>query len=159
MITQQRLKELLNYDPETGIFTWVKRTSNRVKIGDAVGFNSHGYVRMKVDGTVYGAGPLAWFYMTGRWPSHEIDHKNTIRNDNRWDNLRDIPHTVNLQNIRRAHRDSKSMLGTQQRENGRWSAKICINKKQIPLGTFDTEAQAHAAYVEAKRRIHEGCTL
>lgn len=159
MITQERLKELLEYDPETGIFIWIKRTSNRVKVGDIAGVPSHGYVRISVDGKTYAAHRLAFLYMIGKFPKHEGDHENTVRNDNRWENLRDLPHSVNVQNIRAPHSDSKNLLGVQPRSGGKFSAKICFKGSQRYIGVFETAELAHAAYVDAKRDLHEGCTL
>jgi len=158
MLTQERLKEVIHYNPDTGIFTWIKATSNRVSAGDRAGWLSGGYVIIGVHGIKTGAHRLAWFYMTGVWPV-EIDHKNTIRSDNRWINLRDVDHAVNLQNIRRPHKDSINLLGVSRTKAGRFTAKICINGKQTYIGVFGSQEDAHEAYVNVKRKVHQGCTL
>src|SRR5690606_34614864 len=96
MLTQQRLKELLYYDPETGIFTrLVGRSGPRARAGDVAGSdNGKGYIRIYVDGRPYKAHRLAWFYMHGEWPE-EIDHRNGERADNRLSNLRPVTRQQN----------------------------------------------------------------
>lgn len=98
--------------------------------------------------------------MTGAWPTHEIDHINGKRTDNRTVNLRDVPRLVNQQNVRRAHRDSKlGVLGVTPDRRGGFRAQITINKRLHFIGYFDTIEEAHSAYVAKKREVHEGCTL
>lgn len=98
-ITQKRLKELLHYNQETGIFTaLIKR--GRTGVGDMVGGinKQKGYIQMWLDGNIYRGHVLVWLYMTGNYPTYEIDHINRIKSDNRWCNLRDVPHKVNMNN-------------------------------------------------------------
>lgn len=104
---------------------------------------------------------LAWLYVHGRWPDGLIDHKNGDRADNRFDNLRDVAHRVNMQNLRKAFVSSKTgLLGASPLKDGRFGAFIKRDGKSKNLGTFDTPELAHAAYVAAKRVIHhEGNTL
>ncbi|SRR6266446_2339189 len=87
ILTQERLKELLHYDPETGVFSWILKRP-------AYGGNKkrgHEYVLINdVDGRDYRAARLAHLYMTGEWPKHKMDHINRIKDDNRWENLRDV---------------------------------------------------------------------
>lgn len=161
-LDQQTLQRLLAYDPETGIFTW-REVSPRcyiVKAGDrAGGQDGHGYVRIRVLGTLHHAQRLAWLYMTGAWPSDEIDHRNTNRSDNRWDNLRPATSALNSQNRRTARRGSAAgVIGVNPRRGG-FQARIMVNGKSKFLGDHDTAEAAHAAYVEAKRELHPGGTL
>jgi HNH endonuclease len=89
MLTQERLKQVLSYDPDTGVFRWEqpsKRTPY-LKGREAGSMNSKGYRTVRIDNREYKAHRLSWFYMTGEWPKM-IDHKNRKRDDNRWDNLR-----------------------------------------------------------------------
>ena len=159
MITLARLKEVLHYDPDTGVFTWIKRTSNRVSVGTTAKPNGRGYVNISIDGVSYPAGMLAWLYVTGQRPEYEIGHKNGNHGDNAWINLRDVPHLTNIENIRRPHRDSRNMLGVQRQPSGKFTAKICVSGRQIYLGVYDTAELAHKAYIKAKREWHKGCTI
>lgn len=161
MVTQQRLKEVLEYDPETGVFTWA--VSDRMKrVGAKAGFvhfphkGSTGHVLIQIDGKRYVASRLAWLYVHGEWPKDVIDHKNGDWTDNKFSNLRDVPQLVNVQNQRRPRSDSKTgYLGV--RRNG--SAIIQDQGKQHYLGQYRSPEQAHEAYLKAKRVMHEGCTI
>jgi hypothetical protein len=158
--TQQRLKELFHYDPDTGVFIRLVRTSNRIKVGDIAGsLDNHGHLVISVFDSKYLAHRLAWLYMTGEWPTNQIDHKNTIRDDNRWENLREATHSINTQNLRKPHCDNKTgFLGVTQGRKG-FRATIGLGKKDYHLGTFQTAELAHEAYLKAKRKLHAGCTI
>lgn len=161
MLTQDRLKAVLDYNPETGVFVWKEWRGGKAHAGTAAGRLSRGYVGIGVDGRRYRAHRLAWLYVTGEWPADEIDHINGAKADNRWVNLRQADRSINNQNRVRAHRNNttgvlgvRPMLGTT-----RFFASIRIRGRSIHLGTFDTTEQAHAAYLDAKRREHAGCTI
>ena len=157
-----RLREVLNYDPDTGVFTWRVSTSNRAPVGSVAGWNTDGHIGIAIDGVKYKAHRLAWVYMTGEQPQFEIDHINGMRDDNRWTNLRDVPAIFNCQNQRRAQPKNKScgLLGVcRDKRTGRWYSQICANNKVHHLGSFPTAEEAHQAYVEAKRKLHPGCTI
>jgi hypothetical protein len=161
MLTQARLKEVLHYDPETGIFTRRIRTSTRVNIGDIAGFvHSSGYVHIKIDRKIYKGHRLAWLYMTGNWP-YELDHKDGIRSHNWFDNLRDVSKSGNSQNQRKARKDNKNgHLGVSiLKKTGTFRACIAINGKNKHLGCFNTADEAYDAYVTAKRIYHPTNTL
>lgn len=162
-LTADRLRELLHYDPETGVFTWLVHRQ-RHRAGDVAGSkHSMGYIEMGVCGASYLAHRLAWLYMTGSWPAGDVDHKNGQRSDNRFDNLRDVTKSVNLQNRQGATANNKSgLLGVSKSiaKCGRWFARIQDSTgKQKGLGSFGTPEEAHAAYLDAKRSMHEGCTI
>lgn len=162
-LTAERLRELLNYDSETGIFTWAVRGKGIRCIGAKAGcLTPDGYVIVGIDKDLHMAHRLVWLYIHGVWPNNEIDHKNGNRSDNRLINLRDVTSQVNQENRRApARAETKSMLlGVSWSVRAkRWMAKICVQRKQIYLGLFDTPEAAHSAYIEAKRRLHEGCTI
>jgi len=158
-LTAERLRELLDYDPETGLMTRKVRTSNRIKVGDVVGaFTSDGYLVVRVDGPKYPVHRLAWLHVYGEWPNGEIDHINGVPDDNRLCNLRVVDRTGNTQNTHKTVRADGSLVGVYP-SRSRWMAGIQANKKWRRLGTFDTPEEAHAAYIEAKRRLHPTCTL
>lgn len=162
LFSQSYLKSILHYDKDTGIFTWKKLAPciHNVKVGDAAGFRKEGYIVICINKLNYRAGRLAWLYVNGVWPTSEIDHKNTIKDDNRWTNLRDGTRSFNMQNQRRAMLSNKStgVLGVYP-EGSRFRAIITINKNSRRLGTYDSKEEAHRAYVTAKREIHAGGTL
>ena len=162
-ITAKRLRQLLHYDPQTGLFRWrVGRPGFRRDMdGQTAGYRESvgGRISVTVEYGVYRAHRLAWLYMTGRWPIGEIDHKDGDASNNRWTNLREVSRGVNQQNMRRPHKDNAAgFLGVVQRGD-RFRASICVNRKRHYLGAYETPEAAHAAYVRGKRRLHEGCTL
>lgn len=159
-LSADRIRELLDYDVDTGVFRWRKGRQG-IKAAGAVAGDAtwNGYWRVCVDGRRYMAHVLAWLYMTGEHPAADIDHINGVRTDNRFGNLRVASRSENNQNQRRAHRDNKSgYLGVSPNRGG-WAASININKRKHHIGTFDTPEQAHKAYLEAKREIHPAGTI
>lgn len=160
-LSADRLRELLHYDSETGVFRWKLKTSNRIKIGEPAGgkLSNFGYFRIGIDGVVYQAHRLAWLYVHGRWPDGQLDHINGCGSDNRIANLRDVPQTTNMQNLRAARKDSKCGLLGVSTNGKKWRSRILINGVAKHLGTFETQELAHEAYIEAKRRYHSGCTI
>jgi hypothetical protein len=161
MLTQARLKELFDYDPGTGIFTWKAPRGSRARIGATAGkAATNGRLQLFVDGSLYQLHRAAWIYMTGPQPEGQIDHINGIRDDNRFSNLRDVTPSENCQNKRTARADSSSgLIGVSPRVDGTWRARIVINGKRISLGSFITAAAAHTAYLESKRQHHPTCTI
>lgn len=155
-----RLREVVAYDPETGVF--IKKVRGKYRaIGDVATYQTaYGYDGIKIDGQMYLAHRLAWLYVHGDMPDGQIDHINGIKTDNRIANLRVVTLAVNVQNKRTAQKNNQSgLLGVSVRKSG-FQAKIKINRKTIYLGHFKTAELAHEAYLEAKRKVHsEGCTL
>lgn len=162
-LTAARLRELLHYDPETGVFTWRVRVSQAVKAGAIAGrINYEGYATIKVLGHEYRAHRLALFYMEGKMPAAEVDHINGVRLDNRLVNLRHADRATNAQNMRKALRTNLScgLIGaTWDRRREVWKAAIQVNGKKRMLGAFNTAEEAHARYLEEKRACHPGCTI
>lgn len=158
-LTQDQLKEHLNYDPVTGLFTRKIASSNNVKIGEVAGYKSDGYIKIQVLGIRRMAHCFAWLYMTGNWPTTEIDHENGKTDDNRWKNLRPATHSFNQQNLKHAKKTSTTGLLGVNRMGRRYQAAIRIDGKKRFFGTFDTPEEAHQAYLKAKRKFHKGCTI
>lgn len=158
-LTQERLKELLDYNPETGIFT--RAVSHRGSpIGKSVwASNGHGHIRMTVDCRQYVAHRLAWFYVHGKWPSAFLDHINGDRSDNRISNLRECTDSQNQENRHSAPSHSKTKLIGATPHQGGYRAQIRVRGKLIRLGCFGTAELAHTAYLKAKRELHEFCTI
>lgn len=137
MITQKELKSKLQYNPDTGVFTWVKRN---VVAGS---LNNTGYIHIKINQKAYLAHRLAWLYIYGEWPNI-IDHISGNKIDNKINNLRNVTHRQNLQNSNN-HRNGK-LVGVK-KQNNKFQARITINKKQIYLGTYDTAPEAYEKYL------------
>jgi len=160
-LTQARLKELFKYNSRTGIFIRRVKTANSTAIGEAAGSVNKklGYVQINVDGVKYYAHRLAWLYIHGVMPINVIDHRDTVRSNNRIKNLRHLTCAENLQNKRKAHKNSVTgFQGVVPRGNS-FRAKIGIDGKQKMLGTYTTPELAHLAYVDAKRDMHSAGTL
>jgi hypothetical protein len=154
-----RLNELLTYDPASGLLRWKIARNGRVKAGALAGMNKRGYVAVRIDLVEFGAHRLAWAMHYGVWPKADIDHMNGDRSDNRIVNLRDVTRSVNAQNQRRAGAANKTgYLGVYELK-GRFIASIKASKRTIHLGAFATPEEASAAYIKAKRRLHEGCQI
>ena len=160
-LDQQTLKDMLTYDPGTGVFTWNIKAGNRSKGSFAGTKMSEGYLCVGVRKTRYYLHRLAWLYVYGTMPDGLIDHINGIRTDNRIENLRDVSVTDNVQNIRVAKKDSKSgVLGVSwAKKSKKWRASIRINGVCKSLGHFDDIEDAKNAYVDAKRLHHRTCTI
>lgn len=155
-ITAERLHEILRYDPETGIFTWVKTKRLSNYVGKTAGFKMPiGYRAIMIDGKQQYAHRLAWLYMTGDWPAAQIDHRNGVRDDNRFSNLRAATKAENMQNsrLRKDNRCGFQGVGWDcQRQ--KWQARIRYQHRKYDLGRYDTPEAAHAAYLAAKAKLH-----
>lgn len=151
-ITQDELKRVLSYDPDTGDLTWRVTLSNRAPAGRKAGTkNEIGYMQLSVHGREYLAHRLIWFYVHGRWPEQDVDHKNTNRADNRLDNLREATRAQNLQNANRKSNNTSGFKGVS------WSSRrqkwiVTIKGpgiKQRCIGQYADKATAARAYKEA----------
>jgi hypothetical protein len=150
-LTEERLRELLHYNQETGLFTWRLWRGNTALAGGIAGYVAKGgYVQISVDGLDYRAHRLAWLYMTGRWPFPQCDHEDRDRSNNKWGNLREATRTENPRNQMR----KRGFKGcTWYKRNQKWAAYINIDCKRIFLGLFSLKADAlicynyHAAYL------------
>ena len=170
MLTQEYLKECLNYNPETGVFTWKERPEKHFKRNRdfkmwntmykftvAGSPSAKGYIRIRLLGRDFFAHRLAWLYVYGTFPNNQIDHKDQNKKNNRIDNLRDATNQINSHNITNAMIGNRSSLrGVKTYSYGKYQARICVDGVIINLGMFDTPQQAHAKYLEAKRKLHKG---
>lgn len=150
MLTQERLRELLTYRPDTGEFVWRKKTSNRVKIGERAGRVAvNGYRGIRIDNTLHYAHRLAYLYVTGGWPSEQIDHINRVRDDNRWCNLRPATCSENQQNLGLAPTNTSGYRGVSYHRAARkWSAERWVAGVKHYLGLFPTAEAARTAWLE-----------
>lgn len=143
-ITLEELRNVLEYDADTGVFFWLKRGRGRSSVAGCASVD--GYVRVRINGKYYGAHRLAWFYVYGEWPPYDVDHINRDRSDNRLCNLRLATRSENMQN-----RELAPTRGVSKTASGKYRAEITVNKQRRYLGVFGTMAEA----VEARRRAEE----
>ena len=154
MITQIELFKILNYNPYTGLFIWIKSTGRRVKLYEKAGWlETQGYTCIKINRMIYKAHRLAWLYMTGEFPENEIDHINLNRNDNRFFNLRKATRSQNKMNVY-VRKDSLSGIkGIMfEKETQLWRARIQVRNKRLNLGRYKNINDAKKAYEEAAKK-------
>lgn len=172
-LTADRLRALVDYDPKTGCFYW--REDARAgfhgsvvmhRQGAAAGTprKTDGRIVIRIESRTYLRYRLAWLWVTGSWPIFEIDHIDGDATNDSFENLRDASRRTNQQNIRIPQRNKTSsrFLGVYANRPTYakpWRAAITVDGKQKSLGSFYSEEEAYAAYVQAKRRLHVGCTL
>ena len=153
MVTQEQLKELINYNSETGIFTnKVTRNSRAVKGQELNPSNEGRYGAVQLNKQKYLLHRLAWFYINGTWPKDQIDHINGIKTDNRISNLRECTNQQNSYN--RKGREGTSKYKGVHAHGNKWRAKVTISGKQIIIGSFNTEKEAALAYNKQVKVIH-----
>jgi hypothetical protein len=161
-LTADRIREVLLYDPETGLFSHriARGKYKHIKAGTVVGSShSEGYIVIDVDRKLYFAHRLAWLYLYGEHPVSDVDHINGDRSDNRASNLRAASRAENMQNLRRVSKRSSSGLLGAYRFRKKWTTSIQINGAKKHLGVFDSAEEASAAYLAAKSLMHPFSTV
>ena len=160
ILSVERVRNLLDYEPETGNLTW-RYARSGISPGIAGSVGGPGYLYVVADGHRLLAHRLIWFHVHGKWPQGDIDHINHDRLDNRLANLRDVSRCMNNENRKQARCDNRiGVLGVSWHDHSKkWRARIMTGGKEYRLGLFDTTEDAHNAYLIAKRRLHEGCTI
>lgn len=154
-----RLKELLEFNPELGTLKW-RHTGTGRKNTRLAGSLHGSYQRVKIDGHHYFAHRVMWALAHGSIDdSLEIDHLNGVKSDNRLCNLRLVSRQANMQNRRGANKGSKTGFLGVHPVRDKFRASIRLGKKLHHLGYFDSAAAAYSAYVDSKRNLHEGGTL
>lgn len=157
-LTVARLKEVISYDPETGVFIWLMKPanrSNRMKVGEHAGHicRNSGYRLIGIDGRVYKASRLAWFYMTDEWPKI-VDHANCNRLDDRWANLRKATQAQNLQNRGAQKNNTSGFKGVSSYDGKRWCARVVVQGKVFRKNGFSTPAEAALWYAQMASKMH-----
>lgn len=172
MLSYEQASKILKYDPKSGTIFWASDSfggfKKSVKIhsaGDLAGCaREDGRWVIRANDRLYMRYRLAWLLHNGEWPNGEIDHINGKPDDDRISNLRVVTRVVNQQNLRRAlaGKTSSRLLGVyldKRKSRKKWRSAIQVNGRQVSLGYFLTEEEAHEAYIAAKRMFHEGCTI
>lgn len=151
-----RLKELLNYNPETGDFFWAVKPNKSKKAGDKAGYTpKNSYAQIGIDGKILFAHRVAWALYYNEQPPKMIDHINGNKSDNRICNLRAATNSENMRNTTKTARNSTGYKGVCfNKKSQKYQANIGHNYKCIYLGLFDTAEEAHAAYCKAAAELH-----
>lgn len=149
-LTAERLREIVRYDPTTGLFYWIERAPGRRADRPCGSIKMKGRRVIRINYRDYAAYRLAWLYVHGGWPAAHIDHKDVDCGNDAFENLRPASNTQNLHN-RKVRRDSASGLkGVRYAAHAKlWRARITVNGRTISLGYFRTPEEAHAAYATA----------
>jgi len=153
MITQEELKELLDYNPDTGIFTWKVKHNKRMFVGDVAGTLCKKYIKILIDYNQYKAHQLAWLYNYGEFPDSSIDHVNGNNSDNRICNLRLADKFENAANRGIMKNNSSGFKGVTKSRN-KWRAQINYKNKKYNLGFYETPELASFAYEQKAKELH-----
>lgn len=151
----EQLKELLHYEPTTGWFTWIVQYNSRTLVGSRAGTLQYGRRKIQIGGIQYYSGRLAWFYMTGKWPTCLIDHKDRDKQNDAWLNLREANYCESTHNRilpvgQSGHRGVRRIPSNPHR----WEARIAVGNSRMTLGAYDSAEEAHKAYLAASEKLH-----
>lgn len=153
MITLEYLHRVLDYNPGSGLFTWVSARP-KVRVGAVAGTTHRkGHVEIEIDAKCYLAHRLAWFHVYGVWPKDQIDHRDMNKSNNRLDNLREATNSQNGANKKR-YKNNKSGYKGVCYNTGKWLAQIKHGGVVRHLGRFDDPQDAHRAYAKAAAELH-----
>lgn len=150
-ITAKRVRDLLDYCPDTGILIWKEyRNSGAVK-GQVAGYlDQHGYIVVGLDGKLHKSHRLIWLHQTGYWPNGQIDHIDHNRSNNQWNNLADVTQRSNTLNRKESVINTSKQTGVYKTPRGKWIARICVNRVIHNLGTFPNFHEAVLARKQAE---------
>lgn len=170
-LTLEFLKSIIDYDPATGSATWKKRTAyeftsieaciawNESSAGKPIGTiftnqRGHKYVSVTILGKSYRLSRLIFFYITGRWPTGDIMHKDRVGTNNAWTNLKEVTRAENMKNVAMTSRNTSGHVGVSwNRHKKKWHASVMVNYKTIHLGYFHNKLDAIAARSKANRDL------
>jgi hypothetical protein len=159
-LTYDAVSELLDYNPETGVFRWRHRAEGPKKwnsryAGTEAGYISLGYRVIQIGGRVgYSAARLAWLLYYKEWPPAQVDHINGNQSDNRICNLRAATNAENNQNRIAQRNSTTGVKGVTVHTDGRFRARIFVNKKPIEGGCYHTLEEATKARRQLELRYH-----
>jgi len=150
MLSQVHLKSILSYNPKTGVFTWLVGK----RMGTIAGsLHWRGHRHIKIDQKKYHASRLAFLYMMGKFPEKEVDHKNRVRDDDTWDNLRDVSHSTNERNKGLRPSNTSGCTGVSWfKPIKRWHVRIKVEGRSISLKYFKNKTDAIRVRQEAEKK-------
>jgi hypothetical protein len=168
-LTAEFVRKIIIYEKTTGLITWLPRTADMFEDGGHTAehickrwngehagktvntITRFGYIALRINGVRYLAHRVAWLYATGEWPINQIDHRNGVRTDNRWDNFREATQLQNSQNLKTKRSNKSGFQGVHWSDHHKkWLASIKVARKNIHLGTFDSAEEAHAALSQSQ---------
>ncbi len=157
-VSPDRLHELFEYEPETGLLRWKEAAGRygRIPAGSVAGtLNGEGYRYVVIDGVHYRASRVIWAWMTGEWPEHQVDHEDRNPGNDRWINLRPATGTQNKANNGIYRNNTSGYPGVYyDKERGHWRSKGVVDGKRRWLGRFATAEEAYAAYCANKQATY-----
>lgn len=161
--TLDYLRRRILVDVDSGIVTWIDATKHHANInGNEAGSprggsrNGKSYWHIKINGIAIKRSHIVFLFATGSWPKQQIDHINGNSLDDRLCNLREVTVTQNAWNHKTRAKKEKTPMGVRKTASGRFQARIACNKEQIAIGVFDTEKEAHNAYLSKRKELfHE----
>ena len=152
-LTQEYLKSILDYDLDTGVFTWKVNKSKRAKAGDVAGWIYNGYWEIEIDHKKYKAHRLAWLYVYGEMPKNLIDHIDNDRSNNRISNLREATYQTNSENYKTPKTNKSGVKNVSWYKNlDKWVVSMSIKKTKKTIGYFDDLELAELVAVEARNK-------
>ena len=151
-MTKDYLHGVLDYSLVTGEFTWKKKLARKVVIGDVAGCVSrYGYTHIRIDGVVYQAHRLAFLYVMGYLPTNLVDHRNNIRSDNRWENLREATYSQNRMNCKSYNKFRVKGVGFY---IGKYRVRLKESGRYRVFGYYPTLEEATLVSLREQKRIH-----
>ena len=155
-MTENKLRDALEYDPLTGLFRWRYTPNGKVKAGSVAGSpDKDGYTRIRFEGRAYMAHRLAWLFMFGCWPPSLIDHVDGGVSNNRISNLRLASDVENSYNRKKHRNNTSGFRGVDfYRQSQRWRARIRVDGRLICIGLYDCPSKASEAYENYAKSLH-----
>lgn len=152
-LTQEYLKSILDYDLDTGVFTWKVNKSQRTKAGDVAGWIYNGYWEIEINNKKHKTHRLAWLYVYGEMPKNLIDHIDNNRSNNRISNLREATYQSNSENYKTPKTNKSGVKNVSWYKNlDKWVVSMSIKKTKKTIGYFDDLELAELVAVEARNK-------
>jgi hypothetical protein len=152
-LTQEYLKSILDYDLDTGIFTWKVSKANRTKVGDVAGWSYNGYREIEINNKAYKAHRLAWLYVYGEMPKNLVDHIDGNRSNNKISNLREATYQENSENYKTPKTNKSGVKNVSWYKSlNKWVVSISIRKTKKTVGYYDDLELAELVAIEARNK-------
>jgi len=159
VISQKELRRILHYDARRGVWRWRVSRGTAGKGSVAGCIQSDGYRHICINGKQYKSSRLAWFYIRGYFPENQVDHINRVRDDDRWENLREVSQQCNNRNCGIRKDNASGIRGVSwYKQTGKWLVQVAVNGKRKHLGYHDDFTEAVAYRLAAEQCLDwSGC--